>query len=268
MITTMNTHRNDSLQIRHLIFTRFNIQYEEGDTIGICPSWLDERLRLFEAYCLPPIQHQTCTNFIWLIIGDSRTPIEYKTRIESYKTILPQIRVIWTPYQKDCYHNFYRNLGQEFASGYDILISTRLDSDDATPANYVEVVQKIAQEGLEGIISFPVGKQTFVNTNKSYKVRYVQNHSTSRIEKSGFETIMVYDHTQVTIDQEHLFETKEPMWEEIVHGGNMLNDYVPKYHYYINGFSDFWDLSRRWVRFQWKRLKRFLDTFFVSVHKS
>ena len=268
MINTTNIHRNDSHKIHHLFFTRFNIQYEVGDTIGICPSWLDERLRLFETYCLPSIQNQTCTNFIWIIIGDSRTSIEYKKRIESYKSILPQICVVWTPYQNDGYHSLYRKLGQEFASGYDTLITTRLDSDDALPINYAETIQRIAQDGFEGIISFPVGKQTFIKDNKSYKIRYVQNHSTSYIEKCSFETVMIFDHTQVKMDQIQIIETEEPMWEEIVHGGNMLNDYVPKYHYYIHGFSDWTDLSKRWIRFHWKRLMRLLDSFFVSLHKS
>lgn len=256
------------MQISHLIFTRFNIQYEEKDNTGIQPEWLEERLRLFEQYCLPSIIRQSCKDFTWILLGDIRTTKEYKKRINNYALQVPQIRTYWIGYQNDGYHAVYKMIGQEFAKNKDVFISTRLDNDDIFSPNYIEYVQNLANKGIEGIISFPIGRQTFIKDNKSYKIRFVQNHSTSRIEKSGFETIMIFDHTQVTMDQIHLFETEEPMWEEIVHGGNMLNDYVPKYHYYIHGFSDWTDLSKRWMYFQWKRLMRLLDSFFVSLHKS
>lgn len=246
--------------ISHLLFTRFNIQYEPEDSIGIRPEWLEERLRLFEEYTLPSIRSQSCPDFTWIILGDSRTPEEYRRRIESYSSLMPQIRVYWTSYQNDGYHSLYRRIGRDFGEGK-IFISTRLDSDDALPSGYVAAVQQIAKEGVEGIVSFPVGRQTFVREGKSYKIRYVLNHSTSRIETSGFETIMVYDHTQVDVKTMHVYETEEPMWEEIVHGGNMLNDYVPKYHYYINSLSDGWDLLKRRVRFQFKRLSRVCKAF-------
>lgn len=255
------------MRISHLIITRFNIQYEAGDTIGIQSDWLDERLRLFAQYCVPSMQKQTCQDFVWILTGDIRTPDHYKTRIESFRLQVPQIKVYWLPFARDAYHGFYRQIGQEFANGKDVLISTRLDSDDAFPENYVEAVQKMAQEGIEGIVSFPVGRQTFIQDHRSYLVRYVQNHSTSRIEQSGFETIMVFDHTQVSPDSFRIVETAEPMWEEIVHGGNMLNDYVPKYHYYIRNIPDAWDISKRWIRFQWNRLVRFWKTRIVLAHK-
>lgn len=255
------------MQISHLIFTRFNIQYEAGDAIGIQPNWLDERLRLFEQYCLPSIQHQTCPDFTWLLLGDSNTPDNYKTRIENYALRIPQLKVYWLLFSDDAYHGFYRQIGHTFAQGKDILISTRLDSDDALSNNYVELIQQVARDGKEGIASFPEGRQIFLHDNKSYRVRYVPNHFTSRIERSGFETIMVFDHTQIDPNDIHVIGTDKPMWEEIIHGGNILNDYVPKYRYYITGFADALDLSRRWIRFQIKRLTGFWKSHFILAHK-
>ena len=256
------------MQISHLIFTRFNIQYEIGDTIGLQPEWLDERLRLFEQYCLPSIQAQTCQDFIWILLGDIRTPKGYKERIEKYALQMPKIQTYWVGYQNDGYHAVYRQIGQEYAKGKDILISTRLDNDDAFPNNYIECVQKLANDGSEGIISFPIGRQTFIKDKKSYKIRFVQNHSTSRIERSDFETIMVFDHTKVAVDALRIIETKEPMWEEIVHESNMLNDYMPKYHYYIHNGADAIDLTKRWVCFQARRLMRNMQTLFVRPDKA
>jgi len=255
------------MQITHLLFTRFNVQYEADDTIGIQPQWLDERLWLFEHYCLPSVIDQTCQNFVWILLGDTRTPEAYKTRIENYTQQVPQIRTYWTGYQNDAYHALYKHIGQTFAKDNDLLISTRLDNDDAIHKDYIARVQKLAQNGIEGIVSFPIGQQIFIKDHKSYTYRYSQNHYTSRIERTGFETIMVLDHTQVAIDALHLVETEEPMWKEIVHGGNLLNDYVPKYHYYITKPSDVWDLSLRWIRFQRKRLVRILKRLVVPANK-
>lgn len=255
------------MQISHLIFTRFNIQYEEKDNIGIQPEWLEKRLRLFEQYCLPSIIRQSCKDFTWILLGDIRTTNEYKKRINNYTLQVPQIRTYWIGYQNDGYHAVYKKIGQEFAKNKDVFISTRLDNDDIFSPNYIEYVQNLAYKGIEGIISFPIGRQTFIKDNKSYKIRFAQNHSTSRIERSNFETIMVFDHTQVPTNALHIVETDEPMWEEIVHGGNILNDYAPKYKYYITKPTDVWDLSKRWMRFQTNRLLRFGKRLFVPTHE-
>ena len=44
---------------KHIILTRFNLQFELGNDIHTQPYWLDERFRLFEKYCLPSIVEQT-----------------------------------------------------------------------------------------------------------------------------------------------------------------------------------------------------------------
>lgn len=242
----------------HLLLTRFNVQYKTGDTRGISPEWLEERFRLFERYCLPSIQKQTCTDFAWIIVGDIRTPDTYKAKLEAYQRILPQIKVLWWPFNvsDDDYHVPFQQLGISFAKNCDVLITSRIDNDDAIPADYMEQVQQIAKSGGEGFISFPIGLQTFAKNNKSYIVRYEQNHFLSRIEKSGFYTVMAYDHSQINKRQLRLIETENPMWEEVVHGGNIHNDFEPKYRYIIRKWSDVPELACLWVVFVVKHLFR------------
>ena len=250
------------MHISHIIFTRFNLQYEPNEIIGIQPKWLEDRLSLFEQYCLPSIQKQTCQDFVWIFLGDIRTPEEYKTRINNYHSIFPQIRTYWIVYQNDAYHSFYKQLGQEFAKETDVFISTRLDNDDALACDYIERVQDIAKKGGTGIVSFPIGRQTFTRDNKSYKILYKQNHFTSRIETSKYETIMVFDHTQIPMSSLQIIETEEPMWEEIVHGNNIANSFQPHYHYFTKSISDLLDLSHRWIIFQKNHLIQFTKTLF------
>lgn len=245
----------------HLILTRFNVQYEPNDVIGIQPEWLEERLRLFEQYCIPSVQHQTCPYFIWVLLCDIRTPETYRKRIEHYQVQSPQIQIYWCSYQSDGYHSTYREIAKKHMRKGDLLITSRLDNDDTLAPDYIARVQEIAENGIEGIVSFPIGKQVFTRDNKSYKIRYLQNHSTSRIERTGFNTIMAYDHTQVDAHSVYTVETAEPMWEEIVHGSNMLNDYVPKYRYYPTNISDVCDLLWRWIRFQTHRVHTKLQKY-------
>ena len=255
------------MKICHLLLTRFNIQYEPNESVGIAPEWLEERLRLFEKYCLPSVVKQTCKDFTWLLFCDSRTPEIYKTKIQHYQSIVPQLRIYWLPYHDNDYREVFVAIGQEYASGYDCLISSRIDNDDSIEPEYIARVREAAEEGEEGIISFPKGTQVFVRQNKSYTVRYIPNHFTSRIEKQGFETILVRNHTEVARDEMVLIETQEPMWKEIVHANNMFNDYTPAFHYYIRNFSDFADLSRRWVWYQLRRIKHLRQLLFVHSNK-
>jgi hypothetical protein len=56
----------------HFVLTRFNVRmpiYQHPDE-----SWLPERVRLFEQYCLPSFEAQTNTNFTWLIFADAQSP--------------------------------------------------------------------------------------------------------------------------------------------------------------------------------------------------
>ena len=250
------------MQISHILFTRFNIQYEADESIGIQSTWLENRLLLFEKYCLPSVQKQTSKNFTWILLGDIRTPEKYKMRIENYRSIVPQIRTYWVSYQTDGYHTVYKEIGQEFANDKNILISTRLDNDDALSADYMEQIQKIAENGTDGIITFPLGKQTFATENKSVPVRYVQNHFLSRIENSHFETIMVFDHSLLETTALLHIETKQPMWEEIVHGGNIHNDFEPKYQYFIHDVTDLAFILKQWLLFIAKRI-----SLIVRKHK-
>lgn len=256
------------MPLTHLLYTRFNIQYEPTDTIGIEPAWLDERLRLFEQYCLPSLQQQTCKDFVWIILGDERTPDAYKARIDRYQQQMPQIRTYWIAYQEDKYHGLYKQFGKEFAEGKNLLITTRLDSDDTLAPDYIAKVQEIAMRGTRGIISFPHGQQTFAKDQKTFEIRYIQNHFLSRIEDSDYETIMVFDHSLVQKSSIQNFETVQPMWDEVVHGGNIHNDFEPRYHYIIHGWGEFTELSKRWIAFRTKHLLRLCKSFFVRPDKA
>ena len=246
----------------HLLLTRFNLQYEEKDTIGIQQDWLEKRCALFETYCLPSIQKQTCQNFIWILVVDERTPEPYMSRILAYKNRMSQLSVISVPYYPDT-EVLFHEIGTKYGKNGTILITSRVDNDDCLAENYIMEVQKLAREGKRGVLSFPEGKQTFIQDNISYRIRFVDNHFLSRIETQDFYTVLGFNHRDAGLYGVQSISTDQPMWEEIVHSSNLINDYMPIYHYYIRSWQDLMDISKRWCRFQFNRLRRLLKRLFV-----
>ena len=252
----------------HLILTRFNLQYDADNTIGISSEWLNNRFTLFEQYCLPSVQKQTVQNFRWILICDIHTPDEYKVRLEHYKDTVPQIEVVYSGWMED-FNQLYRQIGNQYAENGTTLITTRLDNDDALAPTYVEKVQEVAKSRKDCIITFPCGCQTFIQDNRSYRIEYVSNHFTSRIEHSGYLTALGFDHTQLATFGElvQVIPTDEPMWEEFVHSRNIANGYQPAYKYTITSVAEAADIMCRWFGFQTRRIVRLIKRLFVVTNK-
>lgn len=82
----------------HFIITRFNLpifkRRDNNEKVDNCNlSFLQERLEIFEKCCFPSIANQSCQNFKWLVLFDSKTPQVIKNRLSAlhgkYKNLLP-----------------------------------------------------------------------------------------------------------------------------------------------------------------------------------
>ena len=78
------------LVIQHFVITRFNLRtaYSGTDRHGkpvLGPSWMHERIELFERYCLPSMVHQVNQNFTWLVLLDEATDPESAARGERHR---------------------------------------------------------------------------------------------------------------------------------------------------------------------------------------
>ena len=62
------------MNYKHIILTRFNLQYDLLSDIHIQDNWLEERFRLFEQYCFPSIIAQTNQQFDWVILLSEYPP--------------------------------------------------------------------------------------------------------------------------------------------------------------------------------------------------
>ena len=107
------------MKYKHIILTRFNLQFELGNDIYIQPSWLDERFRLFKRYCLPSIVGQTNQNFTWVILSSEQTPTKYKERLSQYAQTYSNIKLEYCPYYDDV-NILYKEIGEKHIAEHSI----------------------------------------------------------------------------------------------------------------------------------------------------
>lgn len=264
---------------RHIILTRFNLQYDPDSVLHIQPAWLDNRLALFEQYCLPSVLQQTCKDFTWLLLADEKTPDTQRQRLLSYENSEPHIKVIFCPYYDD-FNVLYRQIGEQYAKGYDWLLSTRLDNDDMLALDFVEQLHTYmdTHQPANSILTYPIGIQYFVGENIAFKISFKSNHFLTFLEdKHYIRTCLGMDHTKVSPASLRSIGNRD-MWCEIVHSSNICNDYVPKYHYYwrhpqgqypVALPRTAWHeripfLTRHWLAFRTAQVRRLMHRLFAG----
>lgn len=262
---------------KHIILTRFNIQYEKDNLIFLDKNWLDNRFYLFETYCLPSIEYQTNKNFSWILLCSDQTPKTYKDRLLAYQNRIPELSVLFCATfdgDVDIIDKLYQKIGHEYAQGYSMLVSTRVDNDDMLEAHYVEYIQNYinAHDLHNVILTFDSGVQWFLNKSMAYTVTHEINHFTTFIEdKDQIATCLGINH--VLVPHEQLIHLQaQNMWCEIVHETNMLNDYTSAYQYALktpegdypvplpksNNYKKIFYLLCKVVQFNFHRVCRFV----------
>ena len=174
-------------EIQHFILTRFNLLLWNKDKEGHkvrTRQWLDHRFSLFEKYCLPSVRSQTCQEFEWIVLFDSTTPNDYKTRIVEYQKKCPQFNPILVEPVKGRY--FAEIFRSEIVKRLDAkrVVTTYLDNDDALHVGFVEDLQRRALTVSEGtFINYNDGYQLYTDHNYMMQIHYPRNHFVSVVEK-------------------------------------------------------------------------------------
>ena len=220
--------------IQHFILTRFNIRIWTQDKNGRAvrtTDWLKHRFDVFEKYCLPSIASQTCKDFEWIVLFDSKTPAEYKERIEGFKAVCPQfIPVFVDPSMGRYFARIFRASVVERVHA-DKVLTTYLDNDDALSVNFVEDIQRRAADMPDGTFVFYSDVfQFFKELGLMLHVRNTRNHFVSVVEagsRGTLKTIFGYgSHYYIDrIPDAHIEYIEDcPLWCEVVHERNMCND--------------------------------------------
>ena len=226
---------------QHFILTRFNLKlrYNRGDKpMEQTKEWLDQRFLLFEKYCFPSIQNQVNQNFTWLCMFDVDTPVVFKKKIETYSQYYPNFVPLFLSEEEAAQDRkiLIEEIKKRSEEATHIL-TTRIDNDDSLHADMVDSLQKhLRFDNKKVVYSFVSGYQYFERMNFLFRMYYPNNHFLSMIEPNdeNLISIMAYRHSRARKNEEHLdIKTDKPYWVEVVHGGNVNNQFMfsPKYRY-------------------------------------
>lgn len=222
------------MPLQHFILTRFNLLLWQKDKEGRkvrSIKWLDHRFSLFEHYCLPSVKGQTCQAFEWLVLFDSTTPDKYLTRIAEYQKNCPQLIPVFVEPENGRY--FVQVFREEIIKRLKAkrVVTTYLDNDDALNIRFVEDIQHRASLVTYGtFIRYREGYQYYTDHRYLMKVRYPRNHFVSVVESgtpSSLKGIFGYGgHYHIDeIEGVKIEDVKNvPMWCEVIHEKNMIND--------------------------------------------
>jgi hypothetical protein len=228
-------------RIHHVVGTRFSVR------MGLEPpaferSWLEERLRLLELFCLPSVMAQTTSAFTLMLLCDEATPPDILDALRQHERESPAVAIALTGSDRTPADV----IAASTPPGTDVLVTTRLDSDDAIADGYLEAVQEYAapfhrSDVATLLVNFPRGMRLDVPEDAFYERRMPNSpfHSLFERPASGpARTIFsgvgraarnrargnhatLHEH-QVTHQDESIVA-----WLQVVHGGNLENRITP-----------------------------------------
>jgi hypothetical protein len=236
--------------MKHFLITRYNLGAPD-DVEGLLAKrgidfdeWMTHRTDIFEQFVVPSVKNQTCQNFTWIIFLDSRTPLEYKSRLTSILSGMSNVDVVDVEFKKEQIHGELL-----FTSSYinslikkkrEVIITTHLDSDDLLSNNFVRKVQQH---------TFNMDTPYFIEVNLVYRledtlenwasptinVRRIRNNNLS-FYISGFGSLVEQQrHYKTKITKKHLRDLYGLEVERFprripFHLDNWLTKIVPKHH--------------------------------------
>lgn len=223
------------------IITRFNLQLWKKDKHNHetqSKEWLEQRFYLFDKYCFPSVMKQSNKKFLWICLFDISTLQQYKDKITSYKKVLPEFIPLFLNEKETAVHGDYiTKVIKYFKSEDSLLITMRLDNDDALNLNYVSIIKNNSERQTENttIVSFKYGIQYYVKERLAVKIPFYNNHFLAMIDKQYDKDTIDNREVKHILQFNHYETSKYPypfvcntkdkdMWIEVIHATNVSND--------------------------------------------
>jgi Putative rhamnosyl transferase len=210
----------------HVVQTRFSVRARWGFQEFPLP-WLEERLELFDAYCLPSVAEQTCGDFIWHVYCDGETDPTILAELDRRAEDIPQMEVALTGPQRD---NPGIHVLKATEASDRAVLTTRLDSDDAIAKRYVEAIQAHADAFIESdketwLLNFPRGYQLDRASGRLLFDWMPRSSFHTLFERvsTGLTTVLAGNHSK--FHEIHPTEQDDsiPAWLMVIHEGNVIN---------------------------------------------
>ncbi|ODT59898.1 MULTISPECIES: glycosyltransferase [Paracoccus] len=104
------------------------------------PARMEQRMRWFEAVCIPPLMWQTDPDFLLIIVTGADLPARWLARLQRLAQVMPQIRIEQLPparHAPSCREALARHIDLTA----DVVVQFRMDDDDAVAVDYVRRVR-------------------------------------------------------------------------------------------------------------------------------
>lgn len=228
------------MKIKYIFFTRFKLQMrnEKAYSKTNIKDWFEKRIQLFKNICYPSVMSQTNKNFEWFVFSTEGYIAEKEKEILNEFKGLKQIfctrpnNQLVTIKDNDDLPSKMDIIPAVMSSIKDekLIITTRIDSDDALSPYFIENVLKIAYKHMNReepiIISPSEGIQYYKNGQFWYRKRKYSNAFISVFEpinEKNMFTVYHKNHLDMKKVMKMDFVTKPYMWLQSINETNIFN---------------------------------------------
>jgi hypothetical protein len=213
----------------HFLITRFNLKNPNWDVTKnneelLNDAWMEDRMWLFENFCLPSVTSQINQNFTWLLYLDITTSEKYKTKMFDLTSDIENIKVFFINGMNEFYPQIQKTITDNTKP---YLITTRIDNDDVISRFFIDEVQK--KFDSQDFLAVDIIKGYSLQIKPIYilgKKEHVFNPFISLIEKNeNPKTVWFNDHTQWKKESRIIQVTNERLWMSIIHEKNKVNEF-------------------------------------------
>ncbi len=204
------------MTVRQVVITRFSVPITNGGGRHLDEEWLHSRISLFSQYCAPSMQRQTVRDFDWLVLADAKAP---GFVIDGIKSAVGSINLQIVRFgAEQPWHDALRERICGLIRAKQLLVSTRLDSDDLLAPHYLQTVRDHARPGENVIMlnggRFDLERRRLVEVSK---FAFENLCSVDGRHVHEFEHSSVRSHYPSTVGTDRL------SWIQLIHDGNLAN---------------------------------------------
>lgn len=186
---------NSGLKIIHFIMTRFLIEFYKAYGFPkklYNEDYIPNGIRVMKKYLLNSLENQNCKNFTWILVIGNNSNITYIKSLLNFNNTFEKDVI----YEKDI-----KDYIKQKTRGFDVLITTRIDYDDAIYYDAINDARKqINIEKPVLLYGYNKGYFYFESNGKYYDFNYKNKDgvwsifiSLITILNKVNETIIIYD---------------------------------------------------------------------------
>lgn len=217
---------------KHFLITRFNIKKSDWSHTHrgvevLTESWMEQRFKLFEQYCLPSVRNQSNQHFSWLVFFDINTPVLFRDKIQELQKNYPNFKPVFIDDYDKLYPELLKQIKGVVTENDEYIITSRLDNDDSLNAAFIKTIQGSTFNGNRYIVDVINGYQLILESNEGVyfkKCAYQLNPFISLIEPtSNFVTVLAKKHNAWAgcADVHEIYDKR--LWLQVIHNRNYLN---------------------------------------------